>query len=119
MHDPGRKGRASCVRRTGCAPALDSPTTDPTPKPLVAEDLQTHAVAALRSAAERLGVDPYRLACFLSDGRLADVLEALGRPASVDGRRILALAEAYLEFLEREIAFQEGRRPNGMRGRTR
>ena len=85
----------------------------------MAEDLQTHAVGALRTAAERLGVDPYRLACFLSEGRLADVLETLGRPGRAEPRRMLALAESYLEFLEREIAIQEGRRPVGDRGRVR
>jgi hypothetical protein len=79
------------------------------------EDLTTESVAALRSAAERLGVDPYRLARFLGDGRLADVLEALARPAVIGPRRILNLAESYLEFLEREIEIHNGRRPKGAR----
>ena len=83
----------------------------------MAEDLRTQSVAALRSAAERLGVDPYRLAGFLADGRLADILESLGRPGLLGPRKILGLAEAYLEFLEREIAIQEGQRPIGSRGR--
>jgi hypothetical protein len=81
----------------------------------MAEDFQTLSVAALRSAAERLGVDPYRLAKFLGEGRLADIIEALARPALVGPRKILGLAESYLEFLEREIDIQEGLRPSGRR----
>ena len=77
------------------------------------EDLKEPSVAALRTAAERLGVDPYRLARFLGDGRLADLLEALSRPGPNAPNKILGLAEAYLEFLEGEIAIQEGRRPSG------
>ena len=79
----------------------------------MAEDLETYALAALRSSAERLGVDPYRLARFLGEGRLADVLEALAGPTRLGSRNILELAEAYLEFLEREIAIQDGQRPAG------
>ena len=81
----------------------------------MAGDLRTEAVAAVRVAGERLGVDPYRLARFLSEGRLADVLEAVAHPAVVGPRKILGLAESYLEFLEREIEIQEGSRPNGLR----
>lgn len=77
----------------------------------MSEDLVYHSVLALQSAAERLGVDPHRLACFLREGRLADVLEAIGHPTVIGPRRILGLAEMYLEFLDREIAIQEGRRP--------
>ena len=84
----------------------------------MAEDLRDHSVAALRSSAERLGVDAYRLAHFLGSGRLADVLEALARPGARGSRKILELAEAYLEFLEREIEIQEGRRPTGVRERA-
>jgi hypothetical protein len=83
----------------------------------VDEELANHSVAALRCAAERLGVDPQRLAGFLADGRLADVLEAISRPHLFGPRRVLGLAESYLEFLEAEIAYQEGRRPSG-RGRA-
>jgi hypothetical protein len=79
----------------------------------VEDDLAQHAAAALRTAAERLGVDPQRLAAFLGEGRIADVLEAISRPALFGPRRVLGLAEAYLEFLETEIAIQEGRRPRG------
>jgi hypothetical protein len=81
----------------------------------MAEDLQDQAVAALRTAAERLGVDPYRLARFLGEGKLADVLEAMSRPSNLGRKKILGLAESYLEFLEREIEIQEGRRPSGSR----
>jgi hypothetical protein len=83
----------------------------------MAEDLRDQSVAALRSSAERLGVDAYRLARFLGNGRLADVLEALG-PGALGPRKILDLAEAYLEFLEREIEIREGRRPTGVRERA-
>lgn len=74
-------------------------------------------MVALRSAAERLGVDPVRLAHFLGEGRLADILEAMARPALVGPSKILGLAESYLEFLEREIQIQEGMRPSGARRR--
>jgi hypothetical protein len=83
----------------------------------MAEDLRTLSVAALRTAAERLGVDPYRLARFLAEGRLADVLDALARPRSMNPLKVVGLAETYLEFLEREIEIQEGTRPNGSRWR--
>ena len=78
-------------------------------------DLRAECAAALRSAAERLGVDAYRLAGFLSEGRLADLLDALARPSRLGPSRILSMAEAYLEFLEREIEIREGRRPTGVR----
>ena len=72
------------------------------------QDLRSEARSALMGAAERLGVDPFRLARFLSNGRLADILTRLraadhmapGLNARVD------LAECYLEFLDQEIAFQ-------------
>jgi hypothetical protein len=83
----------------------------------MAEDLRTLAAAAVRTAAERLGVDPHRLARFLGEGRLADVLEALARPAAMHPLKVVGLAETYLEFLEKEIEIQEGSRPNGSRGR--
>jgi hypothetical protein len=75
------------------------------------KDLTREAVTALRSAAERLGVDAYRLARFLADGKLSDILDMLGRPSSRDQSRRLELAEEYLDFLDREIAIQDGRRP--------
>jgi hypothetical protein len=78
----------------------------------VTEDIVHDAVSALRTAAERLGVDPRRLAAFLADGRIADVLEAVSRPHIYGPRRVLGLAEMYLEFLDAEIAIQEGHRPD-------
>lgn len=82
-------------------------------------DFTHEAVAALRTAAERLGVDPHRLARFLGEGRLADVLEALGQPQTVDRRKVVGLAEIYLDFLDNEIAIQDGRRPSGPLDRRR
>lgn len=85
----------------------------------VDSDFTHEAVAALRTAAERLGVDAYRLARFLGEGRLADVLEALGRPHALDRRKIVGLAEIYLDFLDNEIAIRDGRRPAGLLDRMR
>jgi hypothetical protein len=62
-------------------------------------------------AAERLGVDPYRLARFLSNGRLADILTRM-RDSSDSGAGTLPLAESYLEFLEREIELRAGPAPS-------
>ena len=72
-------------------------------------NLDAEAAKALRSAAERLGVDPHRLARFLANGRLGDIVEAIGKPTD-DGRR-LQLAEEYLRFLDQEIAHRQGRGP--------
>jgi hypothetical protein len=75
------------------------------------EDLTQEAVAALRVAAERLGVDSFRLARFLGDGKLADILEVYGRRTRPpQPSRRLHLAEEYLLFLEREIELRNGRR---------
>ena len=83
----------------------------------MADDLTTAAVEALRNAAERLGVDAYRLARFLADGRLGDILESLGRTGSpAENVRRFELAEEYLRFLDDEIERQEDRRP--VHGRT-
>jgi len=56
----------------------------------------------VRAAAERLGVDPIRLARFLSDGTLADVMRQL-REASSSDPEIVGLAESYLTFLDEEM----------------
>lgn len=71
-------------------------------------DLNVEAGNAIRAAAERLGVDPYRLAHFLSSGRLGDIVEAIGGPSN--DRRRLQLAEEYLRFLDQEIADRQARR---------
>jgi hypothetical protein len=71
------------------------------------QDLRREARSALIGAAERLGVDPFRLARFLSDGRLADILTRLrisGGPERDSAGSSVDLAERYLEFLDQEIA---------------
>jgi hypothetical protein len=70
------------------------------------QDLRREARSALIGAAERLGVDPFRLARFLSDGRLADILARLrvtGDGVQHDPEKGVDLAERYLEFLDQEI----------------
>ena len=70
------------------------------------KDLKREARSALIGAAERLGVDPFRLARFLSDGRLADILTQLrvtGGTIHHDTAGGVDLAERYLEFLDQEI----------------
>ena len=66
------------------------------------QELRTQATEAIRAAAERLGVEPIRLARFLADGRLAEVLLQL-RQAGVPDPEVLSLAESYLSFLDHEI----------------
>jgi hypothetical protein len=80
------------------------------------EDLVSESVRAVHHAAERLGVDPYRLARFLGDGRLAEVLDAVGGTTRVDAALRLRLAEEFLRFLDHEIEAQNGRRPQASRG---
>ena len=70
------------------------------------QDLKREASSALVGAAERLGVDPFRLARFLSDGRLADVLSKLRISAERNPGESVDLTERYLEFLEQEIALR-------------
>lgn len=70
------------------------------------EQFRIEARTAVIGAAERLGVDPYRLARFLSDGRLADILVGLREGVPAPTPETVALAERYLEFLEQEIALQ-------------
>ena len=78
---------------------------------IMPEDLTSEAVAAVRVAAERLGVDSFRLARFLADGRLADILETFGRDRGPgDLSRRFRLAEEYLLFLESEIELHNGRK---------
>jgi hypothetical protein len=69
------------------------------------QDLKSEARSALIGAAERLGVDPFRLARFLSDGRLADILSKLrgANGGKRDPATSVNLAEQYLEFLDQEI----------------
>jgi hypothetical protein len=70
------------------------------------QDLRREASSAVIGAAERLGVDPFRLARFLSGGRLADILARLRVPGSGpphDPGPGVDLAERYLEFLDQEI----------------
>lgn len=67
-------------------------------------DLEKAAVDAIRSAADRLGVDPFRLARFLAHGRIADYLQTLGRTGGIelDRKETAHLSETYLSFLEEE-----------------
>jgi hypothetical protein len=83
----------------------------------MSDDLTSEATEALRVSAERLGVDPLRLARFLNGGRLADILETLGRlgHAGRDPRRI-ELAEEYVRFLDGEIMRQQNRSPTRKNG---
>jgi hypothetical protein len=68
--------------------------------------LRQQATEAIQVAAERLGVDPIRLARFLADGKLADVLLQL-RAAGMPDQDVLRLAESYLSFLDHEIALRQ------------
>jgi hypothetical protein len=85
------------------------------------EDLKREASSAVIGAAERLGVDPFRLARFLADGRLADVLLRVRVPGANErgSGHGLDLAERYLEFLEQEIATRADRSGSGGSGRPR
>lgn len=69
------------------------------------ELLEKSAVEAIRSAAERLNVDPTRFARFLQKGRIADILSALGREEAMAAHRtaMASLTQVYLEFLEEEM----------------
>ena len=74
------------------------------------DDLEKAALDAIRTAAERLGVDPYRLARFLAHGRIADFLQALGRAEALEAEKqqTSALAEHYLAFLRQEGSLRDG-----------
>src|SRR5690554_2703197 len=67
-------------------------------------DLEKAALDAVRSAAERLGVDPFRLARFLGNGKIAEFLSALGRyeAMAVEKDQMAHLTQEYLNFLEEE-----------------
>ena len=69
------------------------------------ELLEKSAVEAIRSAAERLNVDPTRFARFLQKGRIAEILAALSREEAMAQHRAetTALTQGYLEFLEEEM----------------
>jgi hypothetical protein len=80
------------------------------------DDLERAALDAISTAAERLGVDPFRLARFLAHGRIADFLQALGRAEALDLERkeSVALSQSYLAFLEEEMRQQDdGDEPGG------
>jgi hypothetical protein len=69
------------------------------------ELLEKSAVEAISSAAERLNVNPMRFARFLQNGRIAEVLSALGREEAMAAHRatMTALTQEYLDFLEEEM----------------
>jgi hypothetical protein len=79
------------------------------------EDLERAALDAISTAAERLGVDPFRLARFLSDGRIADFLQALGRAESLElgKKESVDLSTSYLAFLDEESRLRDRDGPNG------
>jgi hypothetical protein len=68
------------------------------------DDLDKAALDAITSAAERLGVDPFRLARFLAHGRMADFLQALGRGEALEAGKLetTALSDEYLAFVRQE-----------------
>lgn len=67
-------------------------------------ELDKAARDAVRSAADRLGVDPYRLARFLAHGRIADFLQALGRAETLEIERQESelLSAHFRSFLQEE-----------------
>jgi hypothetical protein len=69
------------------------------------ELLEKSAVEAIRSAAEKLNVEPMRFARFLQRGRIADILSALGREEAMAAHRaaMTAITQEYLDFLEEEM----------------
>jgi hypothetical protein len=80
----------------------------------VTDNLERAALEAITSAADRLGVDAFRLARFLAHGRIADFLQALGRAEALDVEQLetTALADRYHEFVLRERTLR-GREPGG------
>ena len=73
------------------------------------DDLGKAALDAISSAAERLGVDPFRLARFLGHGRIADFLQALGRAEAleIEKRESVDLSNRYLAFLNEETRLRD------------
>ena len=67
--------------------------------------LEKSSLEAVRSAAEKLNVDPFRFARFLQQGRIADILSALGREEAMAAHRaeMTAMTQEYLDFLEEEM----------------
>ena len=82
------------------------------------QDLKREARSAVIGAAERLGVDPFRLARFLSDGRLADILSRLREPIEPHRTATVELTESYLAFLEQEIELRRSAGPLSGDGST-
>jgi hypothetical protein len=73
------------------------------------DELEKAALEAISSAADRLGVDPFRLARFLAHGRIADFLQALGRGEAleVEKAETTLLADRYVAFVEQERTLRE------------
>ena len=81
--------------------------------------LEKAALEAIRSAAKQLNVDPMRFASFLGDGRIAEILNALGHQdvMATERARLGALTKDYLDFLEEEMRLcREELRAMGGRG---
>ena len=79
------------------------------------EDLERAALDAIASAAERLGVDPFRLARFLAHGRIADFLQALGRAEAleIETKESMELSTTYLAFLDEESRLRQNEGSGG------
>ena len=79
------------------------------------EDLEKAALDAISSAADRLGVDPFRLARFLAHGRIADFLQALGRAEALEAeqKESVDLSTSYLAFLNEETGHRRDKGPDG------
>ena len=67
----------------------------------VTDEQNELALRAIEEAARTLGVDPFRLARFLSNGVIADLLQALGSGQA--GREdVGVIAEKFQAFLQQE-----------------
>jgi hypothetical protein len=66
----------------------------------LADEISALATKAIHESAELLGVDPFRLARFLGNGAIADLIESsMGGPA---GDKMEKLAKELQSFLEHE-----------------
>jgi hypothetical protein len=70
----------------------------------VQDEIDNLASEAIRKAADRLGVDPYRLARFLAHGRIADFLQGLGRAETleIEKQQSELLTDRFAAFLREE-----------------
>ena len=82
------------------------------------DNLEKAALEAITTAAERLGVDAFRLARFLAHGRIADFLQALGRAEALEVEKLAttALADRYHEFVLQEKTLRGEEHGGAMNG---